>query len=343
MNTVKLSQHRKIFLDNEDIPKINPDEVLLKIKSVGICASDVHYYRDGKIGPTHIEKPIIPGHEFSGEIIRTGKKVKNLTPGTKVAADPALPCDICEFCREGNPNLCPEVKFCGTPPTQGALQEYMAYPAHLLFPLPDKISYEEGAILETLGVSLHSVDLSKIRIGQTAAVLGSGSIGLLVIQLLRYAGVKTIFATDLLDYRLEMAKKMGADFTFNPEKEDIAGNILSLTENRGVDAAFEAAGSLDTPQQCIDSVKPGGKIIIIGICPEDKISIKSTNARRKGVTIKLVRRMKNTYPRTISLVENNDIDLNSIITHKFKLEEAEKAFRTVAAYDDNIIKAVISM
>ncbi|RKY87742.1 NAD(P)-dependent alcohol dehydrogenase [candidate division KSB1 bacterium] len=343
MKVLRLNKDKKFTISDENIPEAKNNEVLLRIKSVGICASDVHYYRDGRIGPTVITDPIIPGHEFSGEIVENGKDVKELKPGMRVAVDPAIPCGKCEFCIEGNTNLCPEIRFCGTPPTDGALREFVAYPENLVFPLPKTISLDEGAILETLGVCLHSIDLGKIKTAWTAGVIGTGPIGLLIIQLSKLSGLKEIYATDLLDYRLSIARKFGADVTLNPQKENVSEKILRLTKSRGVDVVFEAAGSVDTLQQCVEIAKPGGKVIIIGICPEDIIRFKSSTARRKGLTIKLVRRMKNIYPRAISLVEKKLINLKSIITHNFSLYETEKAFKTVKLYENGVIKAIINI
>ncbi|MDP2958130.1 MAG: alcohol dehydrogenase catalytic domain-containing protein, partial [Longimicrobiales bacterium] len=192
-------------------PEVRPGEVLVRVQAVGVCGSDLHYYLDGRIGDTVAEQPLVLGHEFAGVIEEVGPGVTGLSVGQRVAVDPAIPCGQCEFCLKGNPNLCTLVRFCGTPPTDGALQELISWPAHLAYPLPGSIDAAQGALLETLGVGIHAVDLGKIRLADRVAVLGVGPIGLLIARLAKLSGAVEVFATDLRPTRLEMARAYGAD------------------------------------------------------------------------------------------------------------------------------------
>lgn len=342
MKAAKLHKAGDLRLEEMPSPGPGPGEVLVRIKAVGVCGSDVHYFRDGRIGDTLVERPIILGHEPAGVVEAVGEGVAQFEIGDRVALDPALSCGVCEWCLEGNPNLCPEVRFFGTPPTDGAFREVLTHPAHAVFKLPESLDFSDGAMLEPLGVAVHAVDLGKVRAAHTAAVLGVGSIGLCVLQLARLSGAADLFVTDLIDGRLELARRLGADVALRADDASVQ-LIQVLTRGRGVDVVFEAAGALETPQQGVDLLKPGGTLVLIGICPEDRIPLKATAARRKGITIRLVRRMKNIYPRAIRLAERNMVDLKVLVTHRYPLERIVEAFDVVGGYKDGVVKALIEL
>ncbi len=343
VKVIRLHNAKDFRIHNENVPEFGEDEVLLKIRAVGICGSDLGRYRCGRDADNEISKPLVLGHEFAAEVIKAGRDVKNLRPGQRVAVDPALNCEKCEWCLSGNPNLCSDMIFFGTDPVDGVLCEYVAYPARLCFPLPDSISYEEGAMLEPLGVVLHSVDLSHFKFGDSAAVLGSGTIGMLLIQMLKAMGASLLIATDPLDYRLNTAKYLGADFFLNPNKNNISEEINTITSGRGVDIVFEAAGALETPKQAAEIVRPGGKIILIGINSEERLEFNSAPVRRKGLTIKMIRRMKHTYPGAIDLYSKKQILFKPLLTHTFPFDKTAEAFKIVDSYSDGVIKATILM
>lgn len=323
------------------MPTIGPGEALIKVKSVGVCASDSHRYLHGKLGDEEMPGPLILGHEFSAEVIEVARDVTSVKPGDRVAVEPARHCGRCEMCQQGHPNLCPNVEFCGTPPVDGSLREFMAYPAELLYKLPENVSLDEGALLEPLGVGLHSVRLGHFKPGWTAAILGVGPIGLCTLLVLRAMGATDIFVTDPLDYRLELAKELGADAVFNPEREDVVQAILDRTEGRGVDVVFEAAGVRETPQQAVEIARPGGNVVLIGIPVDEWIQYKSTPSRRKGLTIYMVRRMKHVYEYTIPMVQRGLIDLKPLITHVYPFSKTEEAMATAVHYRDGVVKAVV--
>jgi len=334
---------RDLRIEDRPRPAIAPGEILLRVRAVGVCGSDVHTYAHGRIGPTVLQSPLILGHEFGGEVVEVADDVANVRPGDRVAVDPARNCTVCELCLTGHPNLCNDLHFCGLWPDDGALVEYMAYPARLAFPVPESISYGATVLLETLGIAIHAMDLAKPHGGYEVVVLGCGPIGLLVVQMARLSGATRIFATDRLDYRLEFARQCGATDVLNPGQADAEAWIADQTEGRGVDVAFEAAGAAETPSQAVEMTRRGGTVCMIGIPVEDRTQFRASSARRKGLTIKLVRRMKHTYPRAIALTQRGLVELQPLLTHEFPLEEAERAFQLVKQYADGVIKAVIEL
>jgi L-iditol 2-dehydrogenase len=329
----------------EELPRPAPGlgQVLLQVASVGVCGSDVHYYLHGRIGSQVVTNPIIMGHEFSAWIAGLGSGVDGLQTGQLVSVEPGIPCHECEPCQQGHPNLCPNVRFCGTPPIDGVFAEYTVMPAQNCFPLPPELGPVEGAMLEPLGIAIHSVDLAHLRPGQTVAVLGAGPIGLLIAAVASASGATEIYMTEPLDYRRQFALNYVADATLNPDKEDVVAEIKRLTGGRGVDVAFEAAGAPGTPQQAAAVACIGGKVIIAGIPADDAMDMNASTVRHKGLTIKVVRRMKHTYPRAIRLVQSGMVDVKPLATHLLPLERIDEAFEMVAAYDDGVLRAVIQV
>ena len=342
MKLARLYGARDLRIEEMEAPSPGPGEALVRIDAVGICGSDVHYFTDGRIGDAVVRSPLILGHEFAGTVEEVGEDVLEVEPGVRVAVEPGVPCGACEPCRAGKYNLCSKIRFCGTPPVDGAYRELIAYPVHYLYPLPARVSSEEGAMIETLAVGVHAADLGRIKVANTVAVIGTGSVGLLMVQLARISGASEVYAVDLLPERLEAAKRLGADAAILAGDEDPVEAILRLTGGRGVDVAFEAAGAAETPGQCTEIAKQGGAVVLIGIPRGDEIPLRAGVARRKGLTILMARRMKHTYRRAITLVERDMVDVKCLITHRFPLEEIIPAFEMVAQYADGVIKALIT-
>jgi len=343
MRAARLHGIRDLRLEQVPRPAPGPDEVLLKVASVGICGSDVHYYLQGRIGSQIVTGPIILGHEFSAWITALGAGVEGLEAGQLVAVEPAISCGRCEPCEQGHPNLCPNVRFCGTPPIDGVFAEYTVMPARNCFPLPEGMTPAEGALLEPLGIALHSVDLAHLQPGQTAAVLGAGPIGLLIGAVARAAGAGAIYMTEPLAHRRSFALNYVADEALNPDETDVVAEIQRQTGGRGVDIAFEAAGAPATPQQAAAVTRIGGKVIVAGIPDDDTMTMNASTIRRKGLTIKLVRRMKHTYPRAIRLVQTGKVHVQPLATHFFPLEQIAGAFELVAGYGDGVLRAIIQV
>lgn len=345
MRAARLHGIRDLRLEDLPRPAPGPGEVLLEVASVGVCGSDVHYYLEGRIGSQVVTGPIIMGHEFSAWVAELGPGIEGLDVGQLVAADPGISCGECEPCQHGHPNLCPNVRFCGTPPINGVFAEYTIMPAENCFPLPQGFGLAEGAMLEPLGIAIHSVDLAHLRPGHTVAVLGAGPIGLLIAAVAKASGASAVYMTEPLAYRRQFALDYIADAALDPYENgtDVVAEIMRLTGGRGVDVAFEAAGAPETPQQAAAVARPGGKVIVAGIPADDTMTMNASTVRHKGLTIKLVRRMKHTYPRAIRLVQTGMVDVKPLVTHTFPLERIAEAFEMVAAYDDGVLRAVIQV
>jgi L-iditol 2-dehydrogenase len=243
-----------------------------------------------------------------------------------VAVDPAISCGVCEQCKKGNPNLCASLRFAGHGDDDGALREWMVWPKKCLHSIPNSISDSTGCLLEPLGVAIHAVDLGKVRTGFRVGVFGCGPIGLLIIQAALAAGASEIMVTEPLRHRLDAAQKFGAK-KWTPKEE--------------VDVAFECAGENEAVEDAIMAVKPGGRVVLVGIPKDDITLFTASVARRKGLTFLLVRRMKFTYPRAIKLVEKEQIDLPTLVTHHFPLENISEAFNTAQRREG--IKVIVNV
>jgi L-iditol 2-dehydrogenase len=290
---------------------------LVRVTAVGICGSDLHWWDEGAIGDAKLTHPLVLGHEGAGVIADGPRR------GERVAIDPAIPCETCRACRDGYRNLCYRIKFSGHGETDGMLREVMAWPTSLLHPLPDRVSDADGAMLEPLGVAIHSADLGHLPFGGTASVIGCGPIGLLLIAVLKAAGASSVLAVEPLTHRREAALRLGADQVFD------SAAVAGLDE-AGVDVAFEAAGNDEGVGLAMASVRPGGRVVLAGIPGDDVIRFGASLARRKGLTIAMVRRMNEVYPRAISLAERGVVDLDSVVTSRSGLGEVQEAFGAAA-------------
>lgn len=322
-------------------PEPGPGEALLRVRAVGVCGSDVHYFVDGRIGKTVPEFPFIMGHEFAAEIAALGPGVEGPPVGTPVAVDPAIPCERCEVCLEGNSNCCPNVRFPGSPPVQGSLSEFYVHPAHLCVPLPGDMDFADGVMLEPLGVAIHAVTLAKLQPADTVAILGGGPIGLLTLQVARCSGASTVYLTEPIPERRVLARQLGATAVCDPDEGDPVAWLLEQTDGRGVDVAIEAAWGAEAVGQAVQMARHAGRVVLVGIPREDVTTFPAGNARRKGLTVLVSRRMKQVYPRAIALVERGLVDVRTLVTHRFSLEQATEAFDLVASLKDGVCKAMI--
>ncbi|HEX6525408.1 MAG TPA: alcohol dehydrogenase catalytic domain-containing protein [Streptosporangiaceae bacterium] len=300
---------------------------LVRVTAVGICGSDLHWWDEGAIGDAGLDHPLVLGHEAAG-VIADGPRA-----GQRVAIDPAIPDETCRACRDGYRNLCPNVVFAGHGRTDGAMRELMIWPSDRLYPLPDSITDADGALLEPLGVAIQCVDLGHLPFGGTAAIAGCGPIGLLIIGLLKVSGASSVIAFEPLTHRREAAARMGADMVSAPV--DNVGELAGY----GVDVAFEAAGTDDGVRLAVDAARPGGRVVLAGIPGDDTTTFRASIARRKGLTIAMVRRMNEVYPRAVSLADRGAIDLAPLVTRRAALDEAGDAFKDAA--QRNGLKTVV--
>jgi L-iditol 2-dehydrogenase len=310
-------------------------DVLIRVAGVGICGSDLHYYLEGGIGPARITEPFVPGHEFAGWVVEDRLDL-GLRQGQLVAVDPAKPCLRCEWCERGHVNLCPNVEFLGAPPFHGAMTEHIAVAPRQVFAVPDGFSVDQAVMLEPLGVAIHAMDLAKLAARETVAVLGCGPIGLCLLQLARLGGAGRIYAIDPIAYRAEAAKRLGADAV-----AATPAAIAEWTEGRGVDLVLEATNSPLAFQQAAEAARIGGRLLLAGIPDGDRYGLTAALARRKGLTIKFSRRMGHVYPRAIKLISERLVDVDSLVTHRFPIEESGKAFDLQAEGRDGAVKSII--
>ena len=301
---------------DEPVSDPTPAESLVRVQAVGLCGSDLHWYEEGGIGDARLGSPLVVGHEFAG-VVEGGP-----LDGRRVAVDPALHCGRCARCLEGNQNLCPNVAFAGHGECDGGLREYLTWPTEALHPLPDSIDATAGAMLEPLGVAIHSLDLGHVHLGSEVAVVGCGPIGLLLIQVARAAGARVPLAVDPLPHRRDAAERAGADLVVDPE--DLPSEI-------DADVVFEVAGTDPAVDASMQVARPGARVVLVGIPGDDRTSFSASLARRKGLTIVMVRRMNAVYPRAISLVERGLVDVDALVTHRYPLAEVDEAFRVAAA------------
>jgi L-iditol 2-dehydrogenase len=329
MKSLRLHKPGDLRLHEEPVPIPGEGEKLLGVTAVGICGSDLHWFNEAGIGDAHLEKPLVLGHEFTA-----------LTEnGERVAVDPAISCGVCEYCKRGHPNLCENLIFAGHANQDGALREMMTWPQRCLFPLPDALTDADGVMLEPLGIAIHAVDLAHLQVGMSVGVFGCGPIGLLILQLTQLAGASKVIATDILPHRLEMARALRADETYLVTEGSVDWEAM-MSDKRGLDVVFEVAGENAAVEMAVAAACPGGKVILVGIPADDQTSFTASVARRKGLTLKLVRRMKFTYPRAIQLVKDGKVNVRLLVTHTFTLENAAEAFAVATRRDG--LKVIIT-
>lgn len=330
-----------------DPPDPGRGEALIRVTAAGICGSDLHTYQDGRIGDTRVTEPLILGHEFAGEVVAVGDEAfdgmgQELRAGTRVAVDPAQACGRCEQCERGNPNLCLHLKFCGLSPHDGCYRERMVVTSRQCFPIPDTMDDASAVMLEPLGIALHATDLSHVRPGDTAAILGAGPIGLLILQTVRLAGAGEVFVTERLPWRLDLARRLGGT-PIDPRASDPVAEVMKRTGGRGVDVSIEAAWAEDTVQQAVDMVRFGGRVTLVGIPSDDRMAMSHSPARRKGLTLRFCRRMKHTYPRALDLVQRGAVDVGALITHRWDFSRAAEAFSLNTSYKENVVKMILGI
>lgn len=330
MKALRLHAVGDLRLHEEPDVGAGEGELLIDVTAVGLCGSDRHWLVEGGIGDAVLERPLVLGHEFAG-VVASGPRA-----GERIALDPAVPCGGCAVCGVGLPHLCPELRFAGHGGTDGALRTRLAWPERLAHTLPDAIPDVEAALLEPLGVALHALDLGHAREGTTAGVFGCGPIGLLLVQALAARAAETVVATDPLPHRRAAAQASGAARAVDPE----ALADVALPDGLGVEVAFEAAGTDQALADAIGAVRPGGRVVLVGIPDGDRTSFAASAARRKGLTLLLCRRMEpGDLPRAIELALAGGVDLGLLVGERHPLPGWEQAF--AALVERRTLKVVV--
>ena len=341
MKATVLEEIRRIRLRDIAVPTdVGPGEVKIAMKAVGICGSDLHYYLHGHIGPFWVKEPMILGHEGAGEILSVGEGVSHLKAGDRVAMEPGIPDWTSRASQLGLYNLDPAVRFWATPPVHGCLVPEVVHPANLTFKLPDNVSYQEGAFVEPLAVGMQAVSKARILPGQTAVVLGAGTIGMMVALAALAAGVSTVIMTDVQTEKLAIAAGYQGIIPVNIAETRAADRVAALTEGWGADVVFEASGSPHAFKGIFDLVCPGGCVVLVGM-PPAAIELDVVAAQIKEARIETVFRYANVYPRTIALLGSGRIDVKPLISRTFPFEQSVEAFEFAAQGAPDVVKTQI--
>jgi L-iditol 2-dehydrogenase len=325
-----------------DLPDPGPGEVLVRLKAVGICGSDMHYFLEGGVGGFAARYPMVLGHEPGGEVAAVGKGVEGLKSGARVAVEPAILRKECEFSRSGRRHLSEHIEFMGGLQAPGALRQYTVVPQENCVELPASMSFADAAFIEPLAVVLHSVELAGLKFDDSVAVMGCGPIGLLAVAVAKMTGASRIIAADRLPHRLQRARELGADVTVDISKESVREAVNDLT-GPGVHVVFDAAGTADSVQACVDCVRPAGSIVVIGIPSQRLVGFDFWQAMAKEVTLRVQKRSNGNDHQALDLMKRGLIRSDAIHSHFFPLHQGHKAFETMAEYSGNIIKPVIEL
>lgn len=344
MRAVVLTGIRQMKLADVPEPRIRGDsDVLLKVEMAGVCGSDVHYYETGRIGSQIVEYPFIVGHECTATVKAIGRGVSRAKVGDRVVVDPAIACNGCDQCKQGRRNTCRNLRFLGCPgQASGCLCEYIVMPQECCLPINEKVTFAQGVLCEPLAIGLYAVRQAGHLENANIAILGAGPIGLSCLVIAKDEKVNSCYVTEKVKERIKVAEDSGATWVGNPDREDVVEEILRRQPD-GVDVAFECAGQQETIDQAVEILKPGGKLMLIGIPRTEEISFAIHQMRRKEVAITNVRRQNECMRACIDLIACGKINVDFMITHKFKLEQTEEAFDLVAGYRDGVIKALIEL
>lgn len=318
-----------------------PDDVLVRMKAVGVCGSDVHYYTTGRIGNQIVQYPFAVGHECAGEVVEVGPAVRNLSVGSRVAIEPAVICGKCDQCLAGRVNTCRKTLFLGCPgQIEGSLSEYIVMPEENCFPIKDSTTMEQGTISEPLAIGLYAIEQSIPIRGASVGILGMGPIGWSVLLPALHMGAGGIYTTDKVPERCDLARKGGAVYSGLVGRDDVVGDILGM-QPEGLDVVFECCGMQEAIDQSLDLLKPGGRLMLIGIPETERISFDIHKMRRREITLVNVRRQRHCVQPALDLIENKLIDVDQMITHRFPFERTREAFDLLTRYEDGVLKVMI--
>lgn len=335
---------RRIEIADAPQPTIRqPDEVLVRIDRVGICGSDVYYYTRGGIGRAKVQYPSTLGHECSGTIVETGSHVRSLKPGDRVAIDPAISCGACDQCQAGRVHTCRNIQFMGYPgQATGAAAEFCVLPAINCLPITPDMTLDQAVLVEPLAIGLHAVRLAEVFPASRVGIFGCGPIGLSVLMVSKAAAPSTVYAADLLDERLKMAGRLGADFT-SLNRSGEAVTTFARREPTGLDIVFDCSGDPQCIDQAQELLTPGGTLMIVGIPVPDRVEFDVHRMRAKELTFHSCRRQKGCVAPVIRMMDQKTIRPDAMLTHHFPLERIQDAFELVAGYQDGVVKAVVDL
>ena len=341
MKAVKITGIRQVdVVESKFDMTLQSDQVKVLIKSVGVCGSDIHYYNEGSIGTQVLNFPWGVGHEGGGQVIEVGDAVTALQPGDRVAIEPTIYCGECVECLNDRRHTCLNQRFLGCPgQAEGCMSEYYILPDFCCEKIPDHLSYQLAAFAEPLSIGLYAYKLSQLyHTNLKVAILGAGPIGLTVLSSCLKNGQTKLSITDLLDYRIDFAKSMGAELACHASEED---KLMKQVEY-GYDVVYECCGKQEALDQALRILKPGGKLMFVGIPESQSLSFNMDLMRRKEICVQNVRRQNNCFEEAIEMIEKDPSYYEKLITHNYGYRHAAKAFENVAGYKDGVIKAMIN-
>ena len=341
MKAMLLTEYKHLEVTDMPEPEIGPRDVLVEVRACGICGSDIHGY-DGSSGRRI--PPLVMGHEAAGVIAKTGAEITDFQVGDRVTFDSTVSCGHCKFCRSGNINLCDNRKVlgvsCGEYRQHGAFAQFVAVPENILYKIPEGLPFEHAAMIEAVSIAVHAANRTPVTLGDTAVVVGSGMIGLLVVQAIRLAGCAQVIAVDLDENRLKLAKELGADVTLNPKTDDVVAKIKELTGGHGADVSIEVVGATVTIQTAIEATRKGGSITLVGnLAPSVEVPLQAIVTRELTVFGSCA--SNGEYPACIALLERGDIKVEPLITAKASLEEGPGFFDRLYKGEPGAMKVII--
>ena len=313
-------------IENVDAPGApGPGEVRIAMHTVGICASDVHYWTDGKIGPFVVEAPMILGHEGAGTVLEVGEGVTDLAVGDRVVMEPGVPNPQSRAVKEGNYNVDPDVQFWATPPVHGCLAEEVLHPAAYTYELPETMSFAEGALIEPFAVGMYAATKAEISPGDVAAVVGAGTIGIMTAIAARAGGASTVFISDVLPEKLALLDGIDGIVTVNAREQDLGDVVREATGGWGPQVVFEATGAAPAYRSLWDMPAPGGRIVLVGM-PVDPVPFDIAAAQSRGVSLETVFRYANVHQKAIDLAASDAVDLSPFVSETFAFDDSVAAF-----------------
>jgi D-xylulose reductase len=339
-----LEQQHVLALRDIEVPStLGPDDVRIRIHTVGICGSDIHYYTHGHIGPFVVREPMVLGHEASGVVSDVGSNVRNLVVGDRVCMEPGIPDPNSRAAKLGLYNVDPAVRFWATPPVHGCLTEFVVHPAAYTYKLPDNVSFAEGAMIEPFAIGVQAAVKGAIKPGDTCVVTGCGTIGLMVALAALGSGAGRVVISDVVDPKLEIAARYPGLIPVNVSREPLRGVVDRLCgPDWGADVVLEASGSPRVYDDVLACVRPGGTVVLVGM-PPDKVAFDIVSAQAKEIRIETVFRYANVFDRAIGMIASGRVDLKPLIAETFGFEQSVTAFERAASARPTDIKLQIAM
>lgn len=341
MKAMLLTEYKHLEITEMPEPEVGPGDLLVEVRACGICGSDIHGY-DGSSGRRI--PPLVMGHEAAGVVVRKGEAVTRFEIGDRVTFDSTISCGRCQFCRAGNINLCDNRKVlgvsCGEYRQHGAFAQFVAVPENITYQIPENLPFEHAAMIEAVSIAVHAANRTPVKLGDTALVVGSGMIGLLVIQAIRLAGCSRVIAVDLDDDRLRLARELGADVTLNAKVVDVVSKVRELTGGNGADVALEVVGATPTVETAIQATRKGGAITLVGnLAPKIEIPLQAIVTRE--LTLYGSCASNGEYPACIDLLQRGAIQVEPLITAKATLEEAPAYFDRLYNGEPGAMKVIV--